>query len=221
MRDFLPDLFPKAMARKQVDYSLYLVTDSSLVPAGSTLLTQVEKAIQGGTTIVQLREKNLDTGAFVSLALQIKQLTQKYNVPLIINDRIDVAMAIDADGVHIGQDDMPLSHARAMLGHNKIIGVSVNTIQEAGAAISGGADYLGIGAVWDTATKKLTKATLGISGVKGSITLFPTPGNLVVVIPFFLFFYRYLAVHQRQACPNRSHWRRQAGEQQRSLGRLR
>ena len=150
-----------------VDYSLYLVTDSSLVPQGSTFLGQIEKALEGGVTLVQLREKDLDTGPFIELAHKVKALTRQFKVPLIINDRIDVALAIDAEGVHIGQDDMPLTRARQLFGNNKIIGVSCNTIEEAQIAVRDGADYLGIGAVWDTATKKLTKKTLGIQGVKG------------------------------------------------------
>ncbi|ORZ03126.1 Hydroxyethylthiazole kinase family-domain-containing protein [Syncephalastrum racemosum] len=154
------------MAYKQIDYSLYLVTDNTLVPPNATFLGQVEKALEGGVTIVQLREKEADTGDFITLARQVKQLTEQFGVPLIINDRLDVAQAVDAEGVHVGQDDMPLATARQILGHTKIIGVSVNTIEEARAAIEGGADYLGIGAVWDTSTKKLTKKTLGIDGVK-------------------------------------------------------
>ncbi|KAI9321648.1 Hydroxyethylthiazole kinase family-domain-containing protein [Dichotomocladium elegans] len=149
-----------------VDYSLYLVTDSGLVPEGTTLLEQVERALEGGTTIVQLREKNLETGPFIALAREVQKLTKRFNVPLIINDRIDVALAIDADGVHVGQDDMPMTQARQILGPKKIIGVSVNTITEAEEAIRAGADYLGVGAVWDTNTKKLTNNTLGIDGVK-------------------------------------------------------
>ncbi|KAI8069446.1 Hydroxyethylthiazole kinase family-domain-containing protein [Gongronella butleri] len=163
---------------KEVDYSLYLVTDSTLVPQGETLLAQVEKALQGGATIVQLREKDLDTGDFIKGAKQIKQLTDAYNVPLLINDRVDVALAVDADGVHIGQDDMPLATARKMLGHDKIIGVSCNNAQEAKEAIQGGADYLGIGAVWFTSTKNLTKQPLGIQGIQGilkSIASRPIP----------------------------------------------
>ncbi|CAO3646165.1 unnamed protein product [Cunninghamella blakesleeana] len=151
---------------KCVDYSLYLVTDSSLIPEGTTLLEQVEKAVQGGVTVVQLREKNLDTGPFISLAKDIKTITTKYNIPLIINDRLDIAQVINADGVHIGQDDMPLKEARKILGHGKIIGVSCNNETEAKKAIEEGADYIGIGAVWFTSTKKLTKQPLDISGVQ-------------------------------------------------------
>lgn len=154
------------MAHKTVDYSLYLVTDSSLVPEGTTLLNQIERALEGGVTIVQLREKNLDTGPFIELARQVQQITRKFNVPLLINDRLDVALAVDADGVHIGQDDMPMRQARQLLGPRKIIGVSVNTIDEAKEAIQAGADYLGVGAVWDTSTKKLKNKTLGIEGTR-------------------------------------------------------
>lgn len=157
------------MSIKKIDYSLYLVTDSSLVPDGKTFLGQIEKALEGGVTLVQLREKDSDTGPFVKLALQVKELTRRFGVPLIINDRIDVALAVDAEGVHIGQDDMPLAQARAMLGSKKIIGVSCNNEEEAKAAILGGADYLGIGAVWFTSTKKLTKQPLGVEGVKSKI----------------------------------------------------
>ncbi|KAI7882833.1 TMP-TENI-domain-containing protein [Lichtheimia hyalospora FSU 10163] len=154
------------MALKTVDYSLYLVTDSNLVPEGTTLIHQIERALEGGVTIVQLREKNLDTGPFIALARQVQQITRKFNVPLLINDRLDVALAVDADGVHIGQDDMPMRQARQLLGPTKIIGVSVNTIDEAKEAIQAGADYLGVGAVWDTSTKKLTNKTLGIEGTR-------------------------------------------------------
>jgi thiamine-phosphate diphosphorylase/hydroxyethylthiazole kinase len=157
------------MSIKKIDYSLYLVTDSSLVPDGKTFLGQIEKALEGGVTLVQLREKDSDTGPFVKLALQVKELTRRFGVPLIINDRIDVALAVDAEGVHIGQDDMPLAQARAMLGSKKVIGVSCNNEEEAKAAILGGADYLGIGAVWFTSTKKLTKQPLGVEGVKSKI----------------------------------------------------
>ncbi|KAI8338410.1 Hydroxyethylthiazole kinase family-domain-containing protein [Chlamydoabsidia padenii] len=151
---------------KCIDYSLYLVTDSSLVPSDTTLLEQIEKALQGGVTIVQLREKEMDTGPFVDLARQVKTLTQKYKVPFIINDRLDVALAVGADGVHIGQDDMPLGEARRILGHDKIIGVSCNNEDEAREATKGGADYLGIGAVWFTSTKSLKKEPLGVAGVQ-------------------------------------------------------
>jgi thiamine-phosphate diphosphorylase/hydroxyethylthiazole kinase len=166
---------------KCVDYSLYLVTDSSLVPSHTTLLGQIEQALEGGVTIVQLREKDMDTGPFIDLARQVKALTQKYNVPFIINDRLDVALAVDADGVHIGQDDMPLVEARRILGHGKIIGVSCNNEDEARQATTDGADYLGIGAVWFTSTKELKKEPLGVAGVRRKWSLTAHP-------PFFFFY---------------------------------
>ncbi|KAI8974940.1 Hydroxyethylthiazole kinase family-domain-containing protein [Pilobolus umbonatus] len=150
----------------KVDYSLYLVTDRSLVPENKTFLSQITEAIHGGVTLVQLREKDIETGAFLEIALEVKKLTDEYNLPLIINDRVDIALAVDAAGVHIGQDDMPLVSARRILGKDKIIGVSVSTEEEATIAVHDGADYLGIGAVWNTSTKKLKKEPLGIEGVQ-------------------------------------------------------
>ncbi|KAI9252255.1 Hydroxyethylthiazole kinase family-domain-containing protein [Helicostylum pulchrum] len=154
------------MSVKKIDYSLYLVTDRSLVPSQKTFLGQIERALEGGVTLVQLREKDTETGSFIQLAFEVKELTRKYGVPLLINDRLDVALAIDAEGVHIGQDDMPLKQARLLLGPKKIIGVSCNTEQEAEIAIRDGADYLGIGAIWFTSTKKNIKTPLGIEGLQ-------------------------------------------------------
>ncbi len=140
------------MDKKAVDYSLYLVTDRELL-GNKDLAATVEEAIKGGATLVQIREKNVSTLDFFELALVVKQITGKYNVPFIINDRIDIALAVDADGVHIGQEDMPLAAARKLLGSTKIIGVSVSTLEEAVKAQDEGADYLGVGAVFPTRTK--------------------------------------------------------------------
>ncbi|KAJ1962228.1 thiamine biosynthetic bifunctional enzyme [Dipsacomyces acuminosporus] len=148
------------------DLTLYLVTDSSMVPEGKTLDQVVDEAIQGGVTIVQLREKKADTGEFVELARKVQAVTKRHSVPLLINDRVDVALAINADGVHIGQDDMPLSEARRLLGDSKIIGVSVQTPEHAEAAVLGGADYLGIGACYDTNTKQLKNGSQGTEGIR-------------------------------------------------------
>lgn len=146
---------------------LYLVTDSDLLPkSASSLEDHVEQLIQGGVDIVQIREKSADTRDFVAKASNLLRVCRRHGVPLIVNDRIDVALAIGADGVHLGQDDMSCSLARQLLGNDCVIGVSVNTPQEASEAIDNGADYLGIGAVYDTSTKKLTKPTLGTSGVQ-------------------------------------------------------
>ena len=134
-----------------IDLSLYLVTDKS--EDVEKFLNTIEEAIKGGTTVVQIREKTADTLDFYNLALRVKEITTKYNVPLIINDRVDVALAIDADGVHVGQSDMPCDVTRRLIGENKILGVSAATIEEAKKAQKDGADYIGTGAVFPTQTK--------------------------------------------------------------------
>jgi len=131
---------------------LYAVTDRAWLN-GETLYNQIEKALKGGATVIQLREKNLGFNEFLSDAKDIKRLCLKYNVPLIINDNIDIAIEADADGVHLGQDDMNVCEARKKLGLNKIIGVSAHNVKEAINAQKAGADYLGSGAVFSTGTK--------------------------------------------------------------------
>jgi thiamine-phosphate pyrophosphorylase len=142
------------------DYSLYLVTDRDVL-GERQLVNAIEAAINGGVTLLQLREKNLSTLAFYEEAIKVKSLTDKFNIPLIINDRLDIALACNADGLHIGQDDMPLGIARNFLGHEKIIGVSVSCVEEALLAEKNGADYIGVGAIFPTLTKNDTeKVTL-------------------------------------------------------------
>ena len=145
-----------------IDLSLYLVTDNS--DDVEKFLKTIEEGIKGGVSIVQIREKTADTLDFYNLALKVKEITTKYNVPLIINDRVDVALAIDADGVHVGQSDMPCDVTRKLIGNDKILGVSAATIEEAQKAEMDGADYIGTGAVFPTATKddapKITKKDL-------------------------------------------------------------
>lgn len=131
---------------------LYAVTDRSWL-RGSTLYEQVEKALRGGATFIQLREKSLDTESFIEEAGQIKILCEKYHVPFVINDNVEVALAVGADGVHVGQGDMATSDARKKLGAGKIIGVTARTVQQAAEAERQGADYLGTGAVFATSTK--------------------------------------------------------------------
>ena len=114
---------------KNIDLSLYLVTDNS--DDEEKFLKTIEEGIKGGVTVVQIREKTAETLEFYNLALKVKEITAKYNVPLIINDRVDVALAIDADGVHVGQSDMPCDITRKLIGENKILGVSAATIEEA------------------------------------------------------------------------------------------
>lgn len=147
---------------KNLDLSLYLVTDKS--DDVEKFLKTIEEAIKGGVSVVQIREKTKDTLDFYNLALKVKEITTKYNVALIINDRVDVALAIDADGVHVGQSDMPCDVTRKLVGPDKIVGVSAATIEEAKKAEKDGADYIGTGAVFPTATKddapKITKKDL-------------------------------------------------------------
>lgn len=140
------------MSTKDIDYSVYLVTDSRN-KAEEEFLNIIEDAIKGGATVVQLREKIASTKDFYELALKVKEITNKYDIPLLINDRIDIAIAVDSEGVHIGQDDMPADIAREIIGYDKILGVSASTVEDALKAEADGADYVGSGAVFPTSTK--------------------------------------------------------------------
>lgn len=142
--------------KRKIDYSVYLVTDSEL-KSTKTIEEAIEKAILGGTTLVQLREKNIESLDFYNEALRVKYICDKYNVPLIINDRFDICLAVNADGVHIGQSDIPAHIARKLLGKGKILGVSATSLAEAIKAKDDGADYLGIGAMFATETKTNAK----------------------------------------------------------------
>lgn len=142
--------------KPDVNYKLYLVTERNLIK-NTSLCKAVEEAIKGGVTLVQLREKNMSTLEFYNEAVNIKKVTDSYNVPLIINDRLDIALAVDAAGLHIGQSDMPAAIARKLLGVDKILGVSARTADEAIRAEKDGADYLGAGAVFPTASKNDAK----------------------------------------------------------------
>lgn len=137
---------------KKEDMLLYAVTDRHWLN-GETLYSQVEKTLEGGTTFVQLREKELDEEHFLEEAKEIKKLCAKYNVPFVINDNVEIALEIDADGVHVGQSDMEAGDVRAKLGPDKIIGVSAQTVEQALLAQERGADYLGVGAVFHTDSK--------------------------------------------------------------------
>lgn len=133
--------------------TLYAVTDRTWVK-DTTLMDQVKEALEGGITFLQLREKHLSKEEFIKEAREMKELSKEYKVPFVINDNIEVALAVDADGVHIGQNDMSVEEARKLLGEDKIIGVSAHNVEEAIKAQKGGADYLGVGAVCATSTKK-------------------------------------------------------------------
>ena len=134
------------------DLTLYLVTDSGLNTAAS-LPDAVEQAIMGGVTLVQLREKTADSRDFYEKALQVKAVTDRYSVPLIINDRLDIAQAVNAAGVHLGAEDIPVDVARKILGDDKIIGATAKTLAQALAAEKAGADYLGCGAMYLSTAK--------------------------------------------------------------------
>lgn len=142
----------------QVDLTLYLVTDSTYHTTES-LLETVEEACKGGVTLVQLREKEIGGRAYLEKALLVKQITDRYEVPLIIDDRVDVAIACDAAGVHVGASDLPVSVARKLLGPEKIVGATAKTVDAAKKAWEEGADYLGVGAIYPTTTKVVTILT--------------------------------------------------------------
>ncbi len=166
-----------------MEYELYLVTDQFDLRE-EEFLNVIEQSIIGGVSIVQIREKNSTTRDFIKLAMKVKKITDEYEVPLIINDRIDVAQAVNAAGVHLGQDDMPCKTARRILGPDKTIGISAHTYKQALKAQNDGADYLGVGAILETSTKsdadiatheelmkikeKIEIPTVAIGGVKKS-----------------------------------------------------
>lgn len=149
--------------KAQPDYSIYLVTDDGCLQ-GRALLDCVREALEGGVTLVQYRAKTASSAEMYDEALQLKALCDSFSVPLIINDRLDIAMAVGAAGVHLGQDDLPCTAARKLLGEDYIIGVSAHNPAEAKAALQSGADYLGCGAVFGTATKADVKK-LGTEGL--------------------------------------------------------
>ena len=143
---------------KKFDTSLYFITDSSNYTE-QEFLNRVEKALQGGVTLIQLREKDKTTREYIELAQKVLKITRKYNVPLIIDDRVDVALAIDAEGVHVGQSDIPVKLARKLMGENKIVGATTKTVEQAKEAYEQGAGYLGVGAIYPTTTKVKTVLT--------------------------------------------------------------
>ena len=150
---------------KLFDLSLYLVTDRSL-SLGRSLESVVAQAVEGGVTMVQLREKDCSTLEFYEQAILLKKCLHPYNIPLIINDRLDIARACDAEGLHIGQNDMPYDIARKLLGRDKIIGLSVECLQDAVNANELDVDYIGISPVFGTPTKTDTAPALGLNGVQ-------------------------------------------------------
>ncbi len=157
--------FLKSLPMKSLNLRLYLVTDENCLPPGRTLYDAVEEALQAGVTLVQYREKNGLGKGMLEKARTLVRLCHGYNVPLLVNDRLDIALLSGADGVHLGQDDIPVAEARKLAGEDFIIGATAHNVQEALAAETAGADYLGCGAVFTTTTKKDT-VPLGLEGLK-------------------------------------------------------
>ena len=143
---------------KKFDTTLYFITDSTGLEE-NVFLYKVEQALSGGVTIIQLREKNKSTREYMHLAEKVHEISVKYGVPLIIDDRIDIAMAVNAEGVHLGQSDMPVNTARKIVGDSMIIGATTKTVEQALEAVKNGADYLGVGAIYPTTTKVKTVLT--------------------------------------------------------------
>lgn len=143
---------------KKFDPSLYFITDSTNYTE-EEFLRRVEQALKGGATLLQLREKEKSTREYIELAEKVHEIAKRYNVPLIIDDRVDVALAIDAEGVHVGASDMPIAAARKLMGEDKIVGATAKTVPWAKEAYEQGADYLGVGAIYPTTTKVVTVLT--------------------------------------------------------------
>ena len=152
-------------AGRPVDYSLYLVTDSDLA-RGRSLLDIVRAAVDGGVTCVQVREKTVSSRKYLERLAPVRDLLRERGVPLFVNDRVDIALAVEADGVHLGQTDMPLALARRIAGDRLIIGISCEAAQDAVEAERGGADYVSVSPVFATPTKTDTAPALGLDGVR-------------------------------------------------------
>lgn len=162
---------------KKLDTTLYFITDSTGFTE-SEFLHCIEQAMMGGVTVLQLREKEISTADYILLAKKVHKITQQFNVPLIIDDRVDVALAINAEGVHVGQSDMPVSIARKLMGENKIIGATTKTVAQALEAYKQGADYLGVGAIYPTTTKVKTVLT-SIETLDAICKAVPIPVNAI------------------------------------------
>ena len=143
---------------RKLNTRLYFITDSTNY-AEEEFLFRVEESLKGGVTLLQLREKEKTAREYIKIAEKVHNITKKYNVPLIIDDRVDVALAVDAEGVHLGQSDMPVRVARKLMGEDKIVGATAKTVPQANEAYEQGADYLGVGAIYPTTTKVKTVLT--------------------------------------------------------------
>lgn len=162
---------------KTFDSSLYIITDSTGYTEAE-FLDRVERTLQGGATLLQLREKNRSTRDYIALAEKVHAITQRYGVPLIIDDRVDVALSVDAEGVHVGAEDMPVATARKLMGRDKIVGATAKTVPWAKEACEQGADYLGVGAIYPTTTKVKTVLT-SVDTLRDICNAVPIPVNAI------------------------------------------
>ena len=162
---------------RKFDSSLYFITDSTKYNE-EEFLYRVEEALKGGVTLLQLREKEKSTREYIELAQKVHAITKRYNVPLIIDDRVDVALAVDAEGVHVGASDMPVSTARRLMGEDKIVGATAKTVPWATEAYEQGADYLGVGAIYPTTTKVKTVLT-SVETLRDICNTVPIPVNAI------------------------------------------
>ena len=162
---------------KEFDPSLYFITDSTGCTEDAFLF-RVERALQGGVTLLQLREKDKSTRAYIELAEKVHEITKRYGVPLIIDDRVDVALAIDAEGVHVGASDMPVATARKLMGDDRIVGATAKTVPWANEAYEQGADYLGVGAIYPTTTNVKTVLT-STDTLRDICHAVPIPANAI------------------------------------------
>ena len=162
---------------KELNTKLYFITDSTNY-SEEEFLFRVEEALKGGATLLQLREKEKTTREYIELAQKVHSIAKKYNVPLIIDDRVDVALAVGAEGVHVGQSDMPVCIARKLMGKDKIVGATTKTVPQAIDAYEQGADYLGVGAIYPTTTKVKTVLT-SVATLKEICESVPIPANAI------------------------------------------
>ena len=162
---------------RKFDPSLYFITDSTNYTE-EEFLYRVEQALKGGVTLLQLREKNKSTGEYIELAQKVHTIAKRYGVPLIIDDRVDVALAVDAEGVHVGAEDMPVATARKLMGEHKIVGATAKTVPWAMEAYEQGADYLGVGAIYPTTTKVKTILT-STDTLRDICNVVPIPVNAI------------------------------------------
>ena len=162
---------------KQLDTTMYFITDSTNY-SEEEFLQRVEGACKGGVTLIQLREKERTTREYLALAEKVHEITQRYNIPLIIDDRVDIAIAVNAEGVHVGQSDMPVKIARQLMGEDKIVGATAKTVPQALEAYEQGADYLGVGAIYPTTTKVKTVLT-SVDTLKEIVKAVPIKVNAI------------------------------------------